>query len=88
MNEGKLKDGIVALWPPVKLGKIYTYFSDMPGQFTRQDEIPARASLPLIVTSGIIFHTYYDHFYYTFSHSLHVLQVNDFNKRVGSKRAP
>ena len=25
---------------------------------------------------------------YTFSHSLYVLQVNDFNKRVGSKRAP
>ena len=23
-----------------------------------------------------------------FSHSLHVLEVNDFNKRVGNKRAP
>ena len=34
MNENKLKDGIVALWLPVKLGQIYTYFSDM--QFTRE----------------------------------------------------
>ena len=36
MNESKLKDGIVALWPPVKLRQIYAYFSDMPGQFTRE----------------------------------------------------
>ena len=35
INESKLNDGIVALWPPVKLGQIYTYFSKMPGQFTR-----------------------------------------------------
>ena len=35
MNESKWKDGIAALWPIVKLGQIYTYFSDMPGQFTR-----------------------------------------------------
>ena len=56
--------------------------------YKTKDEIPTRASLPFIVTYGIIFHTYYDHYYYTFSHSLHVLQVNDFNKSVGSKRAP
>ena len=36
MNESKFKDGIVGLWPPVKPGQIYTYFSDVPGQFTRE----------------------------------------------------
>ena len=36
MNESKLKDDTVALWPPVKLGKIYSYFSDMPRQVTRE----------------------------------------------------
>ena len=37
MNESKLKDGIVALWPAVKRGKIYMYFTDMPGQLTREE---------------------------------------------------
>ena len=34
MNESKLKEGIVALWPPVNLDQIYSYFRDMPGEFT------------------------------------------------------
>ena len=44
----ELKDGIVALWPPVKLGQISPYISDMPGQFTRKNEIPIRGSMLLI----------------------------------------
>ena len=46
MNESKLMDIVVALWPPVKFGKIYTYFSNMSGQFTRQDEIPKSKRAP------------------------------------------
>ena len=90
MNESKLEDGIAALWPAGKLGKIHAYSSDMPGQFAKEkNEIPTRTSLSLVITYGIIFHTYmyYDNAYYTFSHSLHALQVNDFIKCVFSKRA-
>ena len=36
INESKLEDDIVALWPPVKFGQIYTYLIDMPGQFTKK----------------------------------------------------
>ena len=36
MNLSKLKDGFVALWPPVKLGQIYAYFSEITGQFTTE----------------------------------------------------
>ena len=47
--------------------------------YKRKNEISTKASLLLSIT---------DHFYYTFSHSLHVLQVNDLKKRVGSNCAP
>ena len=33
--ESKLKDDIVAFWPPVEFGQIYTYLIDLPGQFTK-----------------------------------------------------
>ena len=36
INESKLQDDIVALWPPVKFRQIYTYLIDLPGQFTKE----------------------------------------------------
>ena len=45
MTESKLKDGVVALWPPVKFREIYSYLLQRHARtvYKRKSEIPTRA---------------------------------------------
>ena len=89
MDESKLNDGIVALWPAVKLGQLYTYFSGMPGQFTREkmkllQELCCLYLLHRVLSFILIMIIFTAGFPIL---CMYILQVNYFDKRVGSKRA-